>query len=163
MVDTPLNITLTGSDEETSVLTFNVTSYPTKGSLSGSPPQVTYTPSSSFTGIDSFTFTVSDGTSTSTSATISIVVGQQTYQLPFIDDFETDKGWTVNPNNTDTSKSGQWERANPQGTGQALLYLTIIIALLIGFVGVQPKPAFAAPGDTAFEVYYVPLPDDWLM
>jgi len=34
----------------------------------------------------------------------------------FSDDFETDKGWTVNPAGTDTATTGMWERANPEGT-----------------------------------------------
>jgi hypothetical protein len=34
----------------------------------------------------------------------------------FSDDFETDKGWTVNPSGTDTATTGRWERAIPQAT-----------------------------------------------
>jgi hypothetical protein len=34
----------------------------------------------------------------------------------FSDDFETDKGWTVNPSGTDTATTGQWQRANPEAT-----------------------------------------------
>jgi hypothetical protein len=34
----------------------------------------------------------------------------------FSDDFETDKGWTVNPSATDTATTGLWERATPQAT-----------------------------------------------
>ncbi len=34
----------------------------------------------------------------------------------FSDDFETDKGWTVNPSGGDTATTGAWERANPEGT-----------------------------------------------
>jgi extracellular elastinolytic metalloproteinase len=34
----------------------------------------------------------------------------------FSDDFETDKGWTVNPNGTDTATTGQWERGTPEAT-----------------------------------------------
>jgi len=32
----------------------------------------------------------------------------------FSDDFETNQGWTANPNGTDTATTGQWERANPE-------------------------------------------------
>ena len=32
----------------------------------------------------------------------------------FSDDFETDQGWTVNPNNADTATDGLWERSNPE-------------------------------------------------
>lgn len=34
----------------------------------------------------------------------------------FFDDFESDQGWTVNPNGSDSATTGQWERANPQDT-----------------------------------------------
>jgi len=34
----------------------------------------------------------------------------------FSDDFETNKGWTVNPSGTDTATTGQWARANPDAT-----------------------------------------------
>ena len=34
----------------------------------------------------------------------------------FLDDFETAKGWTVNPSATDTATTGQWERGVPQAT-----------------------------------------------
>ncbi len=34
----------------------------------------------------------------------------------FADDFETNKGWTVNPYGTDTATTGMWERANPEET-----------------------------------------------
>ncbi|MEN3332657.1 MAG: hypothetical protein V7641_2022, partial [Blastocatellia bacterium] len=34
----------------------------------------------------------------------------------FTDDFETNKGWVVNPNGSDTATTGQWERGNPEDT-----------------------------------------------
>jgi hypothetical protein len=34
----------------------------------------------------------------------------------FFDDFETDKGWTRNPNGTDTATTGLWERGDPEPT-----------------------------------------------
>jgi PKD repeat protein len=34
----------------------------------------------------------------------------------FFDDFESDRGWIVNPNGNDSAVTGQWERANPFGT-----------------------------------------------
>jgi carboxypeptidase T len=38
----------------------------------------------------------------------------------FSDDFETSLGWTTNPNGTDTATSGQWQRADPQGTSSGV-------------------------------------------
>jgi len=53
--------------------------------ISGSPntdtARVLYTPASGYTGSDSFTFTVSDGTATSSAATISITVNAASTQI----------------------------------------------------------------------------------
>jgi hypothetical protein len=72
--DTPMAITLTGSDADGDVLTFSIVTPPTNGTLSGTPPRVTYTPNTNFNGNDSFTFHVSDGTETSLPATVAITV-----------------------------------------------------------------------------------------
>ncbi len=37
----------------------------------------------------------------------------------FSDNFETNKGWTVNPNSTDDANTGMWERANPEATSSS--------------------------------------------
>jgi hypothetical protein len=80
--NTPVAITLTGSDQETAPgnLTFNVTSGPSHGTLSGTAPNLTYTPALNYCGSDSFKFTVTDTgdgsapPSTSSEATVSITV-----------------------------------------------------------------------------------------
>jgi hypothetical protein len=76
--NTPLSITLTGSDPENAALTFAISTNPSNGTLSGlnqSTGVVTYTPAAAFTGSDAFTFTVSDGTNTSSAATVNLTVG----------------------------------------------------------------------------------------
>jgi DNA/RNA endonuclease G (NUC1) len=80
--NTPVGITLTGSDVETPAagLTFNVTLGPAHGSLSGAAPNLIYTPTTNYSGPDSFTFTVTDtgdgaaAALTSSEATVSITV-----------------------------------------------------------------------------------------
>jgi hypothetical protein len=37
----------------------------------------------------------------------------------FFDDFETNRGWTTNPNGTDTATTGQWERGVPEATSSS--------------------------------------------
>jgi subtilisin family serine protease len=37
----------------------------------------------------------------------------------FFDNFETNLGWTANPNGTDTATTGQWVRADPQSTNSS--------------------------------------------
>ena len=72
--DTPLAITLTGSDPEGAALSFNVTIAPQSGTLSGTAPNLTYTPDADFTGSDEFSFTVNDGAQDSPAAVVSITV-----------------------------------------------------------------------------------------
>ena len=72
--DVAVSITLTASDPESDPLTFAVVSGPTNGTLSGTAPNLTYTPNPNFNGADSFTFTASDAALTSAPATVSITV-----------------------------------------------------------------------------------------
>ena len=72
--NTPLEITLTGSDEEDDPLTFIVQSSPANGTLSGTLPTLTYTPATGFGGNDSFTFVANDGLANSAEATVAITV-----------------------------------------------------------------------------------------
>ena len=75
--DTPLPITLTGTDPETpGSLTFAIVSGPSNGTLNPGTTGAaqTYTPAANYNGPDSFTFKVNDGTADSTPATVSITV-----------------------------------------------------------------------------------------
>ena len=72
--DTPVAITLSGSDVEGSPLTYTVTSAPAHGGLSGSAPNLTYTPALNYTGADSFQFVANDGALSSAAATVSLTV-----------------------------------------------------------------------------------------
>ncbi len=67
-------ITLSGSSPKNASLTYSVATSPSHGTLSGTVPNLTYTPTTNYNGTDSFTFTVNDGTQTSTAATITITV-----------------------------------------------------------------------------------------
>ncbi|MGH1564531.1 DUF6801 domain-containing protein [Mumia sp. DW29H23] len=69
---TAVAVTLDASDPEGDDLTYTTTA-PAHGSLSGTAPNLTYTPSAGYVGTDSFTYTANDGTSTST-ATVSVKV-----------------------------------------------------------------------------------------
>jgi len=72
--DTPVSITLEGSDPDEDALTYTVVTGPSHGKLSGTAPDVSYTPNPDFNGSDSFTFKVSDETADSNAATVSITV-----------------------------------------------------------------------------------------
>jgi hypothetical protein len=79
--NSPKNIRLTATDpdlppgsESGDLLTFEITKPPNHGTLSGTPPDVTYTPNFGRLGPDHFFFTASDGDAVSKEAKISINV-----------------------------------------------------------------------------------------
>jgi hypothetical protein len=72
--DTSIPIVLKGEDRDGDMLTYSVVAEPSHGRLSGTAPNLTYSPNENFAGPDSFTFTVNDGEDESTPATVSIMV-----------------------------------------------------------------------------------------
>jgi hypothetical protein len=72
--DLPVAITLTASDADGDPLTYSVVSPPVNGSLSGTAPNLTYTPHTGGWGVDTLTFVANDGTSDSNVATVTITV-----------------------------------------------------------------------------------------
>jgi hypothetical protein len=72
--DTPIAITLTGSDVEGKPLTYSVVGGPSHGTLSGTAPNLTYTPFVNFKGTDVFRFKVDDGQASSTAAAVNLTV-----------------------------------------------------------------------------------------
>lgn len=82
----PVIITLTGSDPDGDPITFSVVTLPSSGSLDFSPSsRATYTPDLSFTGDDSFTFKVNDGSADS-NATVDINVAPAGTPFAFCQD-----------------------------------------------------------------------------
>lgn len=72
--DVATALTLTGADVDGDALTYSVVTPPAHGTLSGTGPNLTYTPALNYNGSDSFTFRVNDGNTNSADATISITV-----------------------------------------------------------------------------------------
>jgi hypothetical protein len=69
------SITLTGSScREPSVSFLNITQ-PAHGTLTGTAPNLTYTPNAGYTGPDQFTFQTADTQTTSEPATVGIIIG----------------------------------------------------------------------------------------
>ena len=86
--DTPVTVTLSGSDVETCDLAFTIVTTPLHGAVDPPTDQacapggpnfdsatILYTPASGYTGPDSFTYRVSDGTDQSAPATVTVSVG----------------------------------------------------------------------------------------
>lgn len=74
VINTPVQINLTGISYIGEELAFALTEYPENGELSGTEPALTYMPSTEWLGTDDFSFTVSDANGTSLPAVISINV-----------------------------------------------------------------------------------------
>ena len=72
--NTSVNITLTASDVDDDSLNYSIVSEPLNGTLTGTAPDVTYTPNPDYNGPDSFTFNANDGNANSSIATVSITV-----------------------------------------------------------------------------------------
>lgn len=67
-------IALSCSDADSDPLTVSVTNSPGHGSLTGTPPNVTYHPLADYAGDDSFKFQASDGTAVSDPTTVTVHV-----------------------------------------------------------------------------------------
>jgi hypothetical protein len=74
-VNTPKTIALTGSSFRTTQVTCAAATQPSHGTLTGYPPNLTYTPATGYQGVDSFTYTVADSQTVSQPATVHIFVG----------------------------------------------------------------------------------------
>ncbi|MDQ5808581.1 MAG: Ig-like domain-containing protein, partial [Actinomycetota bacterium] len=72
--DTPRNITLTATDPDGDALTFTITDQPDHGDLTGSAPNLVYTPDPDFDGDDQFTYEVSDGRGGTDTQTVQIPI-----------------------------------------------------------------------------------------
>ena len=112
-----VDFTLDYGDLDGDPLTYAIWQAPAHGTLTGTAPNLTYTPEANYFGTDSFIYSVDDSQPDSSKAfaTVSITVNEVTgpAQL-FFDDFETSLGWVRNPNNSDTATTGMWERGNPE-------------------------------------------------
>jgi hypothetical protein len=89
-------IALTGSDPDGAQVTYGIATPPAHGQLTGTPPNVTYTPDPNFHGDDSFTFTTSDGSISSLAATVTIhVASVNDVPVAVNDAASTDRGAAV--------------------------------------------------------------------
>lgn len=74
-INTVRNLTLLGFDYDGNALTYSILSPPAHGTLSGTPPNLSYTPTAGYQGSDAFTFKVTDnGGLSSAAVTVAITV-----------------------------------------------------------------------------------------
>jgi len=69
-----VGITLQATDANAAPPSYSIVTGPAHGTLSGTAPNLTYTPAASYSGPDSFTFRANDGLNDSNTATVSINV-----------------------------------------------------------------------------------------
>ena len=109
----PLPLVLSATDPEGDALTYAIAAAPQHGTLSGTPPAVTYTANAAFFGNDSFTFTAADPYNTSNTATVTIVVKDVPPVVLGADSFSVVAGGTtlVNVLANDTAGTGTMSAA----------------------------------------------------
>jgi hypothetical protein len=69
-----VNIALSGADIDGDTVSYIIVANPPSGVLSGTAPNLSYRPNDGFTGVDTFTYRVSDGTLQSAIATVTVTV-----------------------------------------------------------------------------------------
>ena len=72
--NTSTPIALTATDANGDPLTYIIVTFPSHGTLTGMPPNLTYTPAADYVGMDSFTFKANDGKGDSNVAIVSSTV-----------------------------------------------------------------------------------------
>jgi hypothetical protein len=82
--NTPAAFTLVASDGDGDPLSFIISPSPAHGHLSGTPPNLVYTPSNNFTGLDLFYFAASDGNATSAPVLVNVAINTPTNTPPTV-------------------------------------------------------------------------------
>ena len=82
--NSPTNLTLNGSDADGDALNFTLTTLPAHGTLTGTPPDLFYTPTNHFLGLDEFQFVVDDGALTSAPSIFNLAINSATNLPPVI-------------------------------------------------------------------------------
>ena len=90
---TAVNIILSASDTDDDILDYSIVNQPSNGTVSLNGTMAIYTPNTSFTGEDSFTYITNDGIENSNIATVSITVNS-TIGI----EFHTNYNFAVYPN-----------------------------------------------------------------
>ena len=103
LTDTAVDITLRSDDSDSDNLSYSLVSQPTNGSVTLDAGIATYTPSTSYTGSDNFTFRANDSEEQSNIATVTIKTDITENIAPTVDD---DTVVASEDNDTDIDLSG---------------------------------------------------------
>jgi hypothetical protein len=131
--DSPCDITLTAQDDNPATLVFRIVSEPLHGTLSGSAPNLSYTPNPDFNGADAFTFEADDGEFTDTAiVTIDVIAVDDPPTAPILtataDDGVVHLSWTASIDPDGTTVSYGLYRATDPPTVYTLLAAPLDLA-----------------------------------
>lgn len=99
-LNTATPITLMGRDGDGDPLTYSVTVAPTRGVLSGTAPNLTYTPNNNVSGPDYFCFVASDGKTNSAAAVVTLAINSSANLPPVVTLLTpATNSWFVSPSN----------------------------------------------------------------
>lgn len=135
--DVAVGITLSGTDVDGLIASYAVTQQPSHGTLSGTAPNLTYTPNENFNGSDSFQYTVYDGALGSEAATVSIAVAA-------VNDQPTANGQSVSTNE-DVGKGIVLAGSDPEGA--SLTYVITQVPQYGTLSGTAPNLTYTPHGN----------------
>ncbi|PAW72474.1 MAG: hypothetical protein B9S33_22755, partial [Pedosphaera sp. Tous-C6FEB] len=99
-LNTATPITLAGRDGDGDPLTYTITTQPNRGVLSGTAPNLTYTPNNNASGPDYFCFVVNDGKTNSAPAVITLAINSSANPPPVVSLVTPGtNAWFVGPTN----------------------------------------------------------------
>ena len=100
LLNTATPITLSGFDGDGDLLTYSVVIAPYRGTLSGTPPNLTYTPNNNISGPDFFYFVANDGRADSLPAIVNIAINTSGNAPPTVSLLTPANGtWAASPTN----------------------------------------------------------------
>lgn len=157
--DTPVEITLRATDANDDPLTYRIVTGPAHGNLTGTPPTLTYTPATGFSGTDTFTFAAHDGQAESSPATVTITVTEvNSPPVPAPDHFAIDAGEILTVPAADLTAN---DVPGPPHEAHQSLTVTRLIAtsdtfgalsLADGVVTYTPEPGYSGTASFRYEV-----------
>lgn len=148
--DTAKTITLIGSDADGDTLTYALVSPPTKGTVTISGNQATYTPATNFNGSDSFRYSVSDGKGGVATATVNVTVtAVNDPPVAVADQVSTPAGRPVLVNLVANDTDPEGDRLTMTSVGQGA---NGTASILVGAALYTPKPGFVGTDSFTYTV-----------
>ena len=149
--DTPVDITLSAGDPEGDPLTYMIVTPPAHGTLTGTLPNVTYTPDPNFEGEDRFTFRASDGLDSSNLASVDVWVWGVN-DSPVVNEMQVEVG-------ANGTVDGQLQASDPEGdwifywVTSDPVHGTVSFDPMTGLFTYVANPGNAGPDSFTYTVY----------